>query len=175
MPALTYGKIFQTMFTGSLCGAGAPVISVMSFVIAFMQPDKDRVEHVRLPVTYLSKVIGEDPKVIQAAIEFLCKADPDSNSPEDNGARLVLESAFTYRVVNGQFYRELKDEEDRRAKAAIRQSRWREKQALERKAHPKFKKPKSLSERQAEKEMGDTGQVNDRPLAEPYQADGNGI
>lgn len=126
MPNLTYGKIFQTMFTGSMCGAGAGVYAVMSYVIAFMQPDKERVEHVRLQVGYLAKVIGEEPGVIQAAIDFLMKEDAASNSPEDKGARLVLEAPFTYRVVNGRYYRELKDEDDRRRKDADRAAAYRE-------------------------------------------------
>ena len=174
MPNLIFGKVFATMFTGSMYGAGAPVFAVMTYVIANMQPDRDRVEFVRLNPQGLADTIGENKETIQKAIDFLCGTDAESNHKEESGRRLVLEGPYLYRVVNGRHYRELKDEEDRLAKDAVRAARYREKKQAEARSRPKFKAGKTLSERLAEKEFGDTGEIKDAPAAESYQAGGNG-
>lgn len=110
-------------------GAGAHVFAVMSYVISHMQPDKDREEYVRLNPALLADVIGEDEVRILAAIDFLCQEDKETTSPDEEGRRLVLKSPYIYWVVNGRHYRELKDEEDRLEKAAIRQQRYRDRKS----------------------------------------------
>ena len=125
MASLIFGKVFATMFTGSMYGSGAPVFAVMTYVIANMQPDRDRVEFVRLNPQVLADTIGEKKETIQRAIDFLCGKDDGSNHKEELGKRLVLEGPYLYRVVNGRYYRELKDEEDRLAKDAVRAANYR--------------------------------------------------
>ena len=71
MPTLIFGKVFASMFTGSMYGAGAHVFAVMTYVIANMQPNKERVEYVRLNPKFLAGVIGETEEKIQSAIDFL--------------------------------------------------------------------------------------------------------
>jgi hypothetical protein len=129
MATLIFGKIFASMFEGSMYGAGAHVFAVMSFVISHMQPDKEREEHVRLNPAFLAGVIGEPEERITAAIDFLCAPDRKTGSLGASGRRLILVSPYVYHVVNGRYYRELKDEEDRLAKAAVRQKRHRDKKA----------------------------------------------
>ena len=85
MPSLIFGKVFASMFTGSMCGAGSHVFAVMTYVIANMQPNRERVEYVRLNSKFLATVIGEEESRIQAAIDFLCSPDPQSNSPGEKG------------------------------------------------------------------------------------------
>ena len=133
MAELSWGKIHKSMYDGSMCGSGAHVFAVMGWVIVNMRPDrtKDREEYVRIQPTILAAAIGEPESRIQEAIDFLCKADPKSTSPQDDGRRLVMESPYVYRVVNGKYYREIKNEEDQREKAAIRQANYRAKKKLE--------------------------------------------
>jgi hypothetical protein len=125
MPNLIFGKVFASMFEGSMYGAGAHVFAVMTYVIANMQPNKERVEYVRLNPVALAHTIGEPLERIESAIAYLCGKDLATTSIGEEGKRLVMESPFLYRVVNGQYYRELKNEEDRLEKAAVRQAKHR--------------------------------------------------
>lgn len=133
MPNLIFGKIFASMFTGSLYGSGAHVFAVMSYVIGNMQPNKERVEYIRLNPRHLADTIGEPIERIQEAIDFLCAPDLVKEEQSEEGKRLVMESPFVYRVVNGEYYRTLKDEDDRLRKDADRSARYREKKASKKK------------------------------------------
>lgn len=127
---MIYGKIFASMFEGSMVGSGSDVFAVMAYVISKMQPGQDKEEFVRLNTTILSAAIGESEERIQKAIDYLCKPDKNTTTEGDKGRRLVQVEQFVYRVVNGKTYRAIVDEQDRRSKSAVRQARWRETQKL---------------------------------------------
>lgn len=122
-----YGKIFASLFTGSMYGAGSPKFAVMSYVIANMQPDRDVGFQVELNIRDLASRIGEPVEVIQGAIDFLCAPDIESRSKDEEGRRLVKIGSFDYRVVNGKAYAEIRNEEQRRENNRIRQARFRKK------------------------------------------------
>lgn len=126
---MIYGKIFGTMFEGSMVGAGSDVFAVMAYVISHMQPGPDKVEFVRLQPMLLATAIGEEPSEIEKAIEFLCRPDKSTTTEGDGGRRLVQVEQFVYRVVNGKHYRSIVDLEHKLAKAAERQAKFRERKA----------------------------------------------
>ena len=78
---LIYGKVFASLFTGSMHGAGAKVFALMAYIIAHMQPDKKRDEYVELNAKHLAPIIGETQEAMQAAIDYMCAPDPDSRTP----------------------------------------------------------------------------------------------
>jgi len=109
-------------------GVGAVRFAVMSYVIANMMPDKRAgFFQVDLNPNLLSGCIGEPVEEIIEAISFLCKPDPATNTPGENGRRLIKIGAFAYQVVNGQHYYDIKNEEDRRESARVRQAKHRAK------------------------------------------------
>lgn len=120
-----YGKIFASLFTGSMYGAGSPAFALMSYVIANMQPDSVVGFQVELNVRDLANRIGEPEAVIQGAIDYLCAPDSQTRTAAEEGRRLVKIGAFDYRVVNGVHYAELRDEEERRERNRVRQSKHR--------------------------------------------------
>lgn len=122
-----YGKIFASLFTGSMYGAGAPAFSLMSYVIANMKPDREVGFQVELNVKKLSDTIGEPEAVIQRAIDYLCAPDGHTTTPAEDGRRLVKVGTFSYRVVNGLHYQEIRNEEERREQNRIRQANHRAK------------------------------------------------
>lgn len=122
-----YGKIFASLFTGSMYGKGAPAFSVMSYVIANMRPDKTVGFQVELNVKDLANRIGESEETIQKAIDFLCSPDPLSRTSTAEGRRLIKVGAFDYQVVNGMHYFAIRNEEERREKNRIRQEKHRQK------------------------------------------------
>lgn len=117
-----YGKIFETMFTGSLCGSGAVVISVMSYVIAYTKQSR-----VELNPKVLAALIGASVKEIDGAIRFLSAPDPESRLKDHKGCRLVKEGGFQYFVVGWEKYQKIKSEIDRRESNRASQQRSRAK------------------------------------------------
>lgn len=122
-----YGKIFASLFTGSMYGKGAPAFSLMSYVIANMRPDKTVGFQVELNVKDLANRIGETEETIQKAVDFLCAPDPMSRSGQSDGRRMVKVGAFDYQVVNGLHYAAIRNEEERREKNRMRQEKYRQK------------------------------------------------
>lgn len=105
-----FGKFFASTFTGSLFGSGPDVFAVWGYVIANTVDAT-----VELNPHLLSAVLGAPVERVDAAIVFLTQPDPQSRSQASQGRRLIHESAFQYHVVNHDRYRQLRNEEDRRA------------------------------------------------------------
>jgi hypothetical protein len=120
---LMYGKIFASMFTGSMMGAGGHVHSTMVYAIA----NADESGFVELNPGLLAVVIGEPHERIDKAITYLCAPDTNSRTPDEEGRRLVQEGQFLYRIVNYGKYRAVRDKETRRRQTREAVQRYREK------------------------------------------------
>ena len=125
-----FGKLFASMFTGSMMGAGPTKFAVMSYVIGNAVPDKTVGMQVEINPRLVAAMIGTTEKDVQEAIDFLTAPDPKSRSKEDGGARLVQIGQFDYRVVNGLKYQAIRNREERRKQV-------REAVQKYRKNHPK--------------------------------------
>lgn len=97
-----------------MVGAGSTVFAVMGYVIAKQEPDRQVGSQVTLNPVLLKAILGDELEAVEKAIEFLCAPDPQSNSPDKDGRRLVKIGQFAYQVVNGAKYRAIRDEETRR-------------------------------------------------------------
>lgn len=126
---MTYGKLFSSLYTGSMIGAGAVPFALMPYIISTANPDRVHGGYVELNPVLLSAIFGVSEKEIEAGIEFLCSPDPRSRTPDEDGRRLVKISPFAYRVVNYVKYKAIRDEEDRREQNRLAQERYRDKQA----------------------------------------------
>ena len=102
-----WGKIFESLFEGSMVGSGPTVFAVWSYVIAKTQAPG----LVELNPKLLAGVIGGEVEKIREAIEFLSSPDPDSRGIEHEGRRLVHQHAFQYFVPQWEFYRAKRDAE----------------------------------------------------------------
>lgn len=121
-----YGKAFESMYEGSMVGAGCNVFAVWNYVIA-----KNRCGVVELNPRLLAFVLGADgEKEIVEAIEFLCRPDPASRSKEADGRRLIREGEYQYRMVNWEFYDRIKSQEGLREYNARKQAEYRAKKKL---------------------------------------------
>lgn len=109
-----YGKHFASMYEGSMVGAGAVVFAVMGYIIANAVPDRTVGTQVELNPKLIAFILGEKQSEIEKAIEFLCAPDANSRTKVEQGRRLVRLGQFSYRVVNGEKYRAMRDEEKRR-------------------------------------------------------------
>ncbi len=126
-----YGRIFESLYEGSMVGSGSAMFAVWPYVIAKMKPDKEMGAQVDLNPELLAFVLGEESEVIQKVIEKLCSPDPKSRTPAEDGRRLIKLGQFTYQVVNGAKYIALRNEEDRRRSNRIAKRNQRAKSADE--------------------------------------------
>lgn len=122
-----FGKHFESLYEGSMIGAGAVVFAVWGYVIAKMKPDLVVGAQVRLNPKLLGVILGEEEKRVQKAIEYLCEPDPKSTTKTAGGRRLIKLGEFDYQVVNGAKYRAIRNEEERRLQNRIAQAKHRKK------------------------------------------------
>lgn len=122
-----YGKIFESLFKGSMVGSGALTFAVWGYVIATMKLDRAVGAQVELNPILLAAILGEDSGDIEKVIEKLCSPDPKSSTPTEEGRRLVRLGQFVYRVVNGEKYTRIRNEEERREQVRAAVERHREK------------------------------------------------
>lgn len=109
-----YGKIFESLYRGSMVGAGSPMFAVWGYVIAHMRADVVVGAQVELNPALLAFILGDKREVIESVIQRLCDPDPASTSKEEEGRRLVRIGEFAYRVVNGPRYMSIRCAEERR-------------------------------------------------------------
>lgn len=123
-----YGKIFSSMYKGSMVGAGAVVFAVMGYVISEQRPPDFVVE---LNARLLSAILGEPEDEVQKAIDYLCAPDPGSRTDKEEGKRLIKVGAFTYHVVNGEMYHSIRNYEERKAYNRAAAAKYRDKKKAE--------------------------------------------
>lgn len=104
-----FGKFFASTFTGSMVGAGPDVFAVWGYVIANCVDSQ-----IEINPRYLAPILGCDIELVKAAVEYLCKPDEESRNKDNNGARLVYQTGFTYIVPSHRIYRNILNEDDRR-------------------------------------------------------------
>jgi hypothetical protein len=105
-----YGKIFESMYEGSMVGAGPTVFAVWGYCISKADIDGT----VLLNPSLLAATIGTHKPEIEAAIEYLNMPDPNSKNPDHEGRRLLHLSGFQYFVVSLSKYRNIKSNTERR-------------------------------------------------------------
>lgn len=117
-----YGKAFESMYEGSMVGAGINVFAVWNFIIA-----KARAGSIEINPKLLAFTLGGSESEVDAALAFLCRPDPLSRSKVEGGCRLVKEGQFLYRLVNWKKYQAIKNEAERREYNRVKQAEYRAK------------------------------------------------
>ena len=97
-----YAKVFQSMYTGSMYGAGIHVFAVWGWILAH----KDENGLVEVNAQLVANELGGVAQQVEEAITYLCAPDPNSRTPEQEGRRLLKVSQFGYQVVNNEKYRD---------------------------------------------------------------------
>lgn len=118
-----YGKIFSSMYEGSLVGAGPVVFAVWGYCISKAEAEESTV---MLNPVLLSQIIGTSQEEIRKAIDFLCAPDNDSKNKEHEGRRLLLLSGLCYFVVSHKHYRSINNMADVREYHKVMKRKQRE-------------------------------------------------
>jgi hypothetical protein len=108
---VSYGKTFDSLYTGSMVGAGLHVFGVWNYVIANSKPPGV----VELNPRLMAAIFGCEVSLVVEAIRILCEPDPESRSKECDGRRLIHEGQFLYSIPTWSKYNQLRNEEERRA------------------------------------------------------------
>ena len=119
-----YGKIFSSLWHGSLLGQGD---AQLVFVLLIAHSDKDGSSEAHPAEISTWTGIGQDR--VNAALEILQTDDPDSRTEDEGGKRLVRVGLSLWHIVNYQKYLSMQDRDVVRD-----QNRERKKQARERDA-----------------------------------------
>ena len=120
-----YGKVFESMFSGSLVGAGPDVFAVWTYAI--VHAVKGNVE---LNPRLLAAILGTTPETVEAAIAYLEQPDPLSRSQENKGRRLLKEGSFQYYLPTHAHYNAIRNQEERREYDRKRKQEWRKRQKM---------------------------------------------
>lgn len=108
---MSFGKIFESTFTGSMAGSGPSVFAVWAYVIANTRPPGA----VEINPLILAAILGTTPGEINAAIEVLTSPDERSRTKLHDGRRLLKTGDFSYDVPTWQQYRDARNDEERKA------------------------------------------------------------
>jgi len=109
-----YGKIFQTMYDGTLCTKG-PWEALVTFQQMIVLSDKEGV--VDMTAESIARRTTIPLEVIEKGIEALEKPDPHSRTPDEDGRRIVRLSdhrPWGWRIVNHAHYRKIRSGDERR-------------------------------------------------------------
>lgn len=115
-----YGKAYESMYTGSMLGAGCNVFAVWNYVIA-----KTQRSVIELNPKLIAVILGGSEKEIVEAIEYLCRPDTESRSKEEDGRKMIREGQFQYRVVNWAAYQRIRDANDLKEYNRVKQAEYR--------------------------------------------------
>jgi len=121
-----YGKHFESMYEGSMYGAGIAVFAVWGYVIAHAKEGR-----VELNAKKLSHTLGGSVEEIDSAIAFLMQPDAASRCKEHDGRRLIKEGEFQYFLPSWEKYQLIRSQVDRREYNRVKQAEHRAKLAAQ--------------------------------------------
>jgi hypothetical protein len=109
-----YGKIFRQMYRGTLATVG-PWEALVTFQQLIVLADQEGVVDMTIEAIVRETTIPME--IIRKGVDALEQPDPESRNPAEEGRRLVRlrdNSTWGWQIVNYNYYRKLKREEDRR-------------------------------------------------------------
>jgi hypothetical protein len=107
-----YGKLFESMYDGTLYGQWQGIVTLQQLVIL---ADEDGIVDMTPPA--LAARTSIPLEIIKAGIKQLEEADEYSRSPDHDGRRIVLidpDRPWGWRIVNYAKYRDMRDREQRK-------------------------------------------------------------
>ena len=144
-----YGKLFASLYQGTLRGKSDAIL-VFSNLLAFADSDGFVDKHWRA----IAEEVGISVERVKAACIYLESPDPESRSPDADGARILRidnHRAWGWKIVNHAKYRAIRSEEDRRIQNRDAKRRQRERERGESADVSNGQQPSALSD-QAEAE-----------------------
>lgn len=107
-----YGKIFESMYDGSLCGEWEAIVTFQQMIVL-----ADEFGIIDMTPKAISKRTSVPIEIIKKGIFVLESPDPDSRTPGNNGKRIKKinpERKWGWEIVNYEIYRKMYSRIDRR-------------------------------------------------------------
>lgn len=125
-----YGMVFEEIFKSTVREYGGDTVYVFIAMIVL----SDQHGYIRETPASLARLVGKDIEAVKSAVANLCEPDPDSNSKEFDGRRIVSLTELTdgeenrgWLVVNKQKYAKLGSRHKRAALTTERSRKFRNK------------------------------------------------
>ncbi len=104
-----------------MMGAGPEVFALWPYIIS----NCDKGGHLEINPKLVAAKIGMDQTSVEKIIERFCQPEPGSRSKVLEGRKLERCGEFLYRVVNYEYYRNIRNAEDRAESNRLAQARYR--------------------------------------------------
>ena len=117
-----FGKHFESMYEGSMYGAGLHVFAVWGYIIAHVR--RGRVE---LNPKRIADTLGGVIEDVEDAVRVLQQPDPKSRCKEFDGRRLIKEGEFQYFLPTWERYQGIRNADERREYNKMKQREYRAK------------------------------------------------
>ena len=120
-----YGKIFDTIYDGTLRASWQALITFQQFIVL---ADADGI--VDLTAYAISGRTGIPQEIIDEGIKILEEIDPQSRTPDEDGRRIVRideHRSWGWHIVNHEKYKSLQDSDTKREQTRERVRKFREK------------------------------------------------
>jgi hypothetical protein len=140
-----YGKLFSSMFRGSLYGKWQAIVTFQQMIIL-----ADQEGTVDFTPEALSATTSIPLDILQEGIRLLELPDPATRTPDEEGRRIVRLSEdrpWGWRIVNYLHYRAIRTAEDRRA---YHREYWHNKRKLTQPASTTTQQTQPIAEAKAE-------------------------
>lgn len=132
-----FGKLFASMYAGSMYGAGPEVFAVWPYVIA----TADMTGVVELNSEMMANALGMTKERVESVIERFLQPDPKSRSKVKDGRKLERLGEYSYQIINYAHYRAIRTGEDRREQNRVAAAEYRVRKKLKTWKAPMCKKP----------------------------------
>ena len=119
---MSFGKLWECMFQGSMVGMGPTYFAVWAYIIAHAKPPGE----VEVNPRVVAALIGCSPEQVEEAMAVFLQPDPLSRNTAHDGRRLLPLGPFTYEVTGWDKYQQMRNEEARREQNRLAQQRFRE-------------------------------------------------
>jgi len=125
-----FGRIFQSMYEGSMYGRGFAVFAVWDYALAHVRRGRVELNPVQLAdvLAKFDRRYSEEERlvVVKEAIEYLMAPDPESRFRGNEGRRLIREGQFQYFLPSWEEYQRIRSEDERREYNRVKQAEYRE-------------------------------------------------
>lgn len=121
---MAYTKLFSSLLNSTVWTE--PIETRVVWITMLAMSDQDGNVHARAPG--IAKAAGVSRPAVDAALATFLAPDPDSRTKDFEGRR-IEETAEGFHLLNYEAYRDRASKEDKLAKAAARQDRWRKRNA----------------------------------------------
>jgi len=95
-----YGKIFRSMYEGSLCGQWEALVTFQQMIVLC-----DCEGFVDMSIDAMHRTTTIPIKILEKGVSMLEKPDPSSRNPNEDGCRIIkIRESFGWKIVNYEYY-----------------------------------------------------------------------